>query len=676
MGIVLDQIITLLNTDTGHLMYNLVLSFSIAGALYLVIASGQRGFNASKIRSILGLSLLLGLRLLLFIASGLVWQGILDGAYWLPILDRLVNLLSLLLISWLWAFPEPSPRGDAAVIIIGLFLIVSVVFSGARISVQDYSGAFNKSLLDTACQIASIVILTLGIVILLIDRPDGWVLGLTMESLLFIGHVVYLAMPPDNYEYPYVVRLFQLAAYPFLLLLAQRLLQQDEMRDQSDMLSQLDSHAPLEESAMSASRMMVALDTLIDGVNPTRTCQRTSRALVELSGADICLILDPPGEDGRLLLRCAYDHPQGIYSDGGCLVSSEVPLLSSAIRLGLTRYLPSGSGVTDSRAIAQLINRTQIGASLYLPVLSSAGIPQQVMVLLNLKNERIWKPEEQSLFAAFCQFLVYFLQHSDKMNELSIKFDQSIEARRNAENQIRLSYEQNQKLRDQLAVLREDYDQKSTGLATTSVLVGAGLVTHEGYSTLQAEYDNLLIEFEELTRVSSEREQSFEAELRLALEEIANLSVSLTESENKVAILDSVVNNAPVSIQQLATIVKITQDIRQPLASIIGYADILLNDSSGGLEENQRKYLKRIQISSKQMTQSIEKLLTLATTNSDLTNLDKNIVDIARKIPIAFKACPSTSCRHPVKVTIDIPNVMAVSMNNVFFNMVPPYGVY
>ena len=205
MGIVLNKIITQLNTDTGHLMYNLVLAFSIAGALYLVIASGQEGFNARAKRSTLGLSFLLGLRLLLFVVSGLVWQGILDGVYWLPIFDRLVNLLSLVLISWMWAFPEPSSRGDAAVIFIGLLIISSVVFGGVRIDGLDQSGAFNKSLIDNSVQIVSIIILTIGMIVLLLRRPDGWVLGLTMEILLLTGHVVYLFMPPDNYEYPYVV---------------------------------------------------------------------------------------------------------------------------------------------------------------------------------------------------------------------------------------------------------------------------------------------------------------------------------------------------------------------------------------------------------------------------------------------------------------------------------------
>ena len=104
----LQQIFDLLTTATGNLAYHLVLAFSILSAFQMAIPflSAKPASDTRNRRMFFGLVCLLALQLGQFIFSGLAWQGVLDGAFWLPPVDRGVMLLSLVLVIWLWLLPE------------------------------------------------------------------------------------------------------------------------------------------------------------------------------------------------------------------------------------------------------------------------------------------------------------------------------------------------------------------------------------------------------------------------------------------------------------------------------------------------------------------------------------------------------------------------------------------
>jgi len=84
-----------------------------------------------------GLALLLVFRLALFVAGGMAWQGLLNPDVLLPPVDRAVNLLSLLVIVWMWVFPAPNRAADAASLLLGLLLGMGY-FAALRQNVERY----------------------------------------------------------------------------------------------------------------------------------------------------------------------------------------------------------------------------------------------------------------------------------------------------------------------------------------------------------------------------------------------------------------------------------------------------------------------------------------------------------------------------------------------------------
>ena len=74
-----DQIFTLLTTSPGNLIYHLALMFSITGTLYMAIAQWRSTGYPQVRRMLNGLLLLLAGQIVLFIASALVWQRLVDA---------------------------------------------------------------------------------------------------------------------------------------------------------------------------------------------------------------------------------------------------------------------------------------------------------------------------------------------------------------------------------------------------------------------------------------------------------------------------------------------------------------------------------------------------------------------------------------------------------------------
>ncbi len=218
----LNEISALFTTSPGNLVYHLVLAFSVAGALQGAITHWRTsGFPQAK-RTLIGLGILLVLQLVLFLVSGLAWIGLLDIQIYLPSIDRAVSVICLVWITWLWAFPEPARPADTANVLMSLLVFV---FMGLSIAFWQESGSTTitgLSVLDFIWQVLTLAFLVLALFATVIRKPNGWGNGTAMLLLSFLGHLFYILLPKPDGDFPGIVRLAQLAAYPMLLTLPQR----------------------------------------------------------------------------------------------------------------------------------------------------------------------------------------------------------------------------------------------------------------------------------------------------------------------------------------------------------------------------------------------------------------------------------------------------------------------
>ena len=103
--------------------------------------------------------------------------------------------------------------------------------------------------------------------------------------------------------------------------------------------------------------------------------------------------------------------------------------------------------------------------------------------------------------------------------------------------------------------------------------------------------------------------QHLENELRMTLEEIARLQNALAEANMKLMALNSYSNASDNPLSAISLLQPMVKELRQPLVTIRGYLELLLNESVGPLGAFQRRFVERIQKSVDHMEESFENIL-------------------------------------------------------------------
>ena len=180
----------------------------------------------------IGLLLLIGSRVLIFIVSGLAFQGIGNFDLYLPVIDRLVNALSITMIIWLWVFQEPDRIGDIGVLVFSLLILIGGMISMILWSSQGELNTFNDSNFALAWSIFSVLLLLSGELLLMRKEVEDRNLGLTMLLIIFLGETIQMILKGTESDFPSVVRLSFIAAFPLLLGMTKRFIKPEIIVEQ------------------------------------------------------------------------------------------------------------------------------------------------------------------------------------------------------------------------------------------------------------------------------------------------------------------------------------------------------------------------------------------------------------------------------------------------------------
>ena len=111
---------------------------------------------------------------------------------------------------------------DAAAILQTLFILTGLALSLAAWGQEPPGTLYNTTFQELIWQIASLLVIAMGIVILFSRRPNGWINGLAVLLLALAGHSLHLIFGRTGGNYPGIVRVAYMAIYPFLMTLPQR----------------------------------------------------------------------------------------------------------------------------------------------------------------------------------------------------------------------------------------------------------------------------------------------------------------------------------------------------------------------------------------------------------------------------------------------------------------------
>ena len=655
MGASLGQIFSVLTEPAGSLIYHLILVFSIAGSLQSAFVHWRSSEFPQVRRTLFGLGMLLVAQLGLFILTGIGSQGFINLPLVLPPLDRALTLFSLVWMIWLWAFPEPSRAADAATWLFTLLVAAAFALSLAAYSVEPTFTSYNLTTQDSFWQLGSIGFAVFGLFLLLIRHPNGWGYGMAVFLLAFAGHLLYMMIGRIEGNFPGAVRLAYMAAYPILMTLPQRF-----PAPTSRLTTVKQQDAPVGERRRYSTdpKTFHALLALAGESSSDKLSQAITRAIAQTMLADLCFLIYLTDNKNQMQIASGYDLIREENLEAGSLTKSLVPMLTNAIQRGRPLRLPSSSTSTDIKGLSDLLGLNSPGHLLSVPIVTPEKDPLGGVLLLSPYSNRLWSAEDQAFLTNIAISLVSIIQRGQKMTSLEQKGEQTKQALDVAQSRIEDLERRNNDLLKQMEVVRADAQEGLAGAENLAALTKMQEETQKAIERLKQENEELRASKGLKKGSSAASSKQIEGELRLTLEEVARLQNQLAEANMR--IIEAEKGKASThSTEQAEVVASISQELRQPMSSIVGYTDLLLGESVGILGALQRKFVERIKASTERIGNLIDDLIQVTTLETGLNELKPEPVDLNLIIDNAMTYTSSQVREKNISLHLDLPKNVA-----------------
>lgn len=385
------------NLPLSFLGYSLLIILICATTLVKVFRTWQKGRFTQGLRMIQILLGLVLLRLVLFVITYLLWQTNPQFTPTLQILDQATSLVGIILIIWLWNFPEPSREIDPTVL--GLVGLIILLIIGQLFFFPDWMEGLTGSM--SFWQGLSIMVLVIGSGLILIRKPNLWQYGFFMGVILFIGAI--LSLLSGNLE---SMHLTQLVAYPLLLLLSDRFLiggpSPEEGPDEDE----------LQRKQFSIEyNILELLERLFDEKDPVGILYKIAQATAYLILADLALVIDTPDEHGKIRIIAGYDLIREEPLQALTLDSKSVPLLSNYIQRGKMLHIPASSTSRDLSHLSKMLQLSRPGHLLASPVYVAGANKTIGIVLFSPFSNRPWTKADQEYISLLCKLFESAFSH-------------------------------------------------------------------------------------------------------------------------------------------------------------------------------------------------------------------------------------------------------------------------
>jgi len=643
----LNQIFNVLTTSDGSLIYHLILVFSLAGALQAAFVHWRSSEFPQARRTMFGLGLLLLAQIALFVLSGIGNQGIINLPLVLPILDRTITLFSLLWMVWLWSFPEPTRAADAVTGLVSLLIAAGTAFNLTSYAQNGGVPVFNLTIYDGIWQLAGIAVAFFGLLLLAIRRPNGWGYGVSVFLLAFAGHLLHMIFGRFDGSFPGAVRLTYMAAFPILMTLPQRF-----PAPTAGTTSINKQTSPVDERRRYSTdpKTFHALLALAGESSTEKLSQAITRAIAQTMLADLCFLIYLTDNKNQIQIASGYDLIREEALEGGSMNKGMIPMLTNALQRGRPLRLPSSSTSADIKGLSDMLGLGSPGHLLSVPIVTPEKDSLGGVLLLSPYSNRLWSAEDQAFVTNIAVSLVPIIQRGQKMSSLEQRGEQTKQALDVAQTRIDDLQRRNDDLLKQMDAVKLDSEQ---GLAKAEELAAMTSMQAESQKAIE----RLKLENETLRKGGKGKGLSnpqVEEELRLTLEELARQQNQLVQANMRVTELEKGSASAR-STEQAEVVASISQELRQPMSSIVGYTDLLLGESVGILGALQRKFVDRIKASTERIGNLIDDLIQVTTLETGLNELKPEPVDLNLIIDNAMSYTSSQVREKNISMHLDLP---------------------
>ncbi len=622
-----SDISTLLILQPGNLVYHLILMFAMA-LLYTTARffQSQQQHYLNRRWALIALSMLL-LHALLVSVGALAWLQILNSEILLPGLERWVSFTSLALLIWGFLGAERDRREWNA-------LLMLVVLSGIGALATIYatsltSMAFNTTSYDAAWSVVSLALGLTGLFTLLMRRPSIWNLSFAGFALIVAGYGFHMALGPSELAFGPYIRWGEIMGIPILILAALRSLLDTYVQPETP--STVDGPPPpepeippvVENDIAQLPQVLIDLEAFSTASQLDQLTEIAVRTFSRAMKAELCILLTPPGDSGQLSIATGYDLISERHLDGRSLRSEDIPIIAQAMERKQSVDLPAGSQAPDVVGLQQALFLDRTGAILFAPILEGSELLGGLVLLSPFARSR-WPATSRRALEKLAGLLAKRFRN---IRDLPIPepipdryYSPEVDATRREVERLVL---ENTRLTDQLI---QATDQASHDLA-------GFLENHTMASeTIQLLEDEISRMRTAITESEDEapagRVDNLRTQLQDTLQELAGARAKLVQIEDQTPTLEPKIP----SRNTVHAIANLAQDLRQPMSTILGYAELLQRESSGLLTTDQNQYVEHIHNSTDRLTRLLNTLINVMSIHTG--TLDLVPASIAIQVPL------------------------------------------
>lgn len=275
------------------------------------------------------------------------------------------------------------------------------------------------------------------------------------------------------------------------------------------------------------------------------------------------------------------------------------------------------------------------------------------VIVLSPYSNRLWSAEDQAFLLNIAASLVPIIQRSQKMSKLEQVSEQAKQAVNAAQNRIMELENQSNELKQQIEAMKSQSEKEAAQGENITALLA---VQEESQRTIE----QLKQELESMRAKGGRANSQTEKDLKVTLQDMVRLQNQLAEANTKILELqksNKAAHNRPS--EQAEVIASISQELRQPMSSIVGYTDLLLGESIGILGALQRKFVERIKASTERLGSLIDDMIQVTTLESGLAELKPEPVDLNIIIDNAIAYTSSQVREKNISLHLDLPKKLA-----------------
>ncbi|GAP19920.1 sensor histidine kinase [Leptolinea tardivitalis] len=612
MDITPQTVFDILSSFPGNLLYYLILVYSISACLLSVWTAFRVNDLPIPGKTLVGLTILMAASLLPLVYIVIPSIGAFLPSETYALIERTSVSLLVIWSAWLWLIPNPNKTSTIGAITFSI--LIPVITASVEFFFPASASGFNAGLADLCWHFLLILVLVFFTFLILRCKPSIWTYGIGMMALMLIGFTLSLATVTPKGDISGAARLGVLCAFPLLPLLARRYDLQEPA---------LQTAGPFDQIMEKTTRHAVpdeinAWLAAVANLDIVRQQEAIARMLCQSLDSQGCAFFQLTEKPGVIRMTAGYNLSTQSWLEPREFAAEDFPrTMSSLTAAELSIIRTSNENALELSRYSDRLKMPEINSVAIMPLKNSVA-PWGSAVLLRTT------PSPSFLMESLQQFTptAAALSHIFHNNETAIRERQEL---------IRLSQEidalqsANQMLQANLDSLRLSAVQVMPERSTLQMLT-LQQASESEIDRLRNENRLLLEAIAEESREKQIQPQADETrmveELSLARAEIARLQTLLQDSRHRLKEMQKRSSISNASVEGLRKFNNLITEIRNPLAAITGYVDLMISG------ENIQETREASQTSMANMRSALEKLRLIMDDLADLSVLNSGVIDL------------------------------------------------